>query len=59
MKKKKQLTDFEWQVLQASLMIPLGETRSYQWIANKIGGGSSEVQKNILARRKLGLPKNF
>jgi len=37
MKGKKQLTDFEWQVLQASLMIPLGETRSYQWIAAKIG----------------------
>jgi len=22
-------------------------------------GGSSEVQKNIIARRHLGLPKNF
>jgi len=35
--KKKDLTDFEWQVLQACLKIPLGETRSYQWIAHKIG----------------------
>ena len=33
----KDLTDFEWQVLRASLTIPLGETRSYKWIANKIG----------------------
>ena len=24
-----------------------------------VGGGSSEVQKNIIARRHLGLPKNF
>jgi alkylation response protein AidB-like acyl-CoA dehydrogenase len=28
-------------------------------VVETIGGGSSEVQKNILARRKLGLPKNF
>ncbi len=37
MKAKKQLTDFEWQVLRAALTIPLGETRSYQWVARKIG----------------------
>ena len=37
MKAKKQLTDFEWQVLRAALSVPLGETRSYQWIARKIG----------------------
>jgi len=37
MKVKKPLTDFEWQVLQATLTIPLGETRSYQWIAKEIG----------------------
>ena len=37
MKRKKDLTAFEWQVLQATLTIPLGETRSYQWVAKKIG----------------------
>ena len=24
-----------------------------------VGGGASEIQKNIIARRHLGLPKNF
>lgn len=28
-------------------------------VLDTIGGGSSEVQKNIIARRGLGLPKNF
>lgn len=37
MKKDKTLTAFEWQVLKATLTIPLGETRSYQWVARKIG----------------------
>ena len=31
------LTKFQWQVLKATLTIPMGETRSYQWIAEKIG----------------------
>lgn len=28
-------------------------------VIDTIGGGTSEVQKNIIARRKLGLPKNY
>jgi hypothetical protein len=28
-------------------------------VIDTIGGGTSEVQKNIIARRQLGLPKNF
>jgi len=35
--KSKKLTAFQWEVLQATLSIPLGETRSYKWIAQKIG----------------------
>jgi len=35
--KKDNLTDFEWQVLKATLTIPLGETRTYQWVAKTIG----------------------
>jgi alkylation response protein AidB-like acyl-CoA dehydrogenase len=28
-------------------------------VIDTIGGGASEIQKNLIARRKLGLPKNF
>ena len=31
------LTSFEWDVLMTTLTIPMGETRSYQWIATQIG----------------------
>jgi len=31
------LTPFERKVLQAALEIPLGETRTYAWVAERIG----------------------
>ncbi len=34
--------------------------RSYRYtVVDTIGGGASEIQKNIIARRELRLPKNF
>ncbi len=33
----KRLTAFEWKVLKAVMQIPLGETRSYKWVAQKVG----------------------
>ena len=34
--------------------------RSYRYtVVDTIGGGASEIQKNIIFRRGLGLPKNF
>ncbi len=31
------LTNFQWQVLATTVKIPLGETRSYKWVAQQIG----------------------
>lgn len=36
-KSKNKLTKFQWKVLSATATIPLGETRSYQWVAQRIG----------------------
>ena len=35
--KFKNLTFFQWQVLKAAMSIPMGQTRSYKWIAQKRG----------------------
>lgn len=35
--KNKHLTPFQWKVLKTAMKIPLGETRSYKWIAQRIG----------------------
>jgi len=35
--KQIKLTKFEWDVLKATSLIPIGETRSYKWIAETIG----------------------
>ena len=38
MKNKTQpLTPFQWKVLKVTTTIPLGETRSYKWVAQQIG----------------------
>ena len=34
---RKSLTNFEYQVLKVTLEIPFGETRTYTWVAEKIG----------------------
>ncbi|HBO97963.1 MAG TPA: 6-O-methylguanine DNA methyltransferase [Candidatus Omnitrophica bacterium] len=36
-KSRTKLTKFQWKVLAVTATIPLGETRSYQWVARKIG----------------------
>lgn len=35
--KKIKLTPFEWQVLKVTAKIPLGQTRSYKWVAQAVG----------------------
>ena len=36
-KEKNNLTDFQWQVLKTAMKIPMGQTRSYKWVARQIG----------------------
>lgn len=33
----KELTKFQWKVLSVTATIPLGQTRSYKWVAERIG----------------------
>ncbi len=35
--KKFKLTKFQWKVLSVTATIPLGQTRSYKWVAERIG----------------------
>jgi alkylation response protein AidB-like acyl-CoA dehydrogenase len=42
-----------------SPMVGRSESTYRYTVIDTIGGGSSEIQKNIIARRGLGLPKNF
>jgi len=41
LKKNKELTDFQKKVYAEVLLIPPGKTRSYKWIARKIGNPKS------------------
>lgn len=36
-KKANTLTDFQWRVLRQTCEIPLGQVRTYKWVAKKIG----------------------
>ncbi|MCB1249232.1 MAG: acyl-CoA dehydrogenase family protein [Acidimicrobiales bacterium] len=40
-------------------MVGRAESTYRYTVIDTIGGGASEIQKNIIARRGLGLPKNF
>jgi alkylation response protein AidB-like acyl-CoA dehydrogenase len=44
---------------EAAPMSGRSESTYRYTVIDTIGGGASEIQKNIIARRKLGLPKNF
>lgn len=49
-----QATDFQNKVWQASRLIPYGETRSYLWLAKKIGHpGAARAVGQALARNPL------
>ena len=36
-KQNVKLTKFQWKVLDVTVKIPLGETRSYKWVAQQVG----------------------
>jgi len=50
------MTDFENKVLRAVLKIPLGEVRSYKWVAKKVGKpGAYRAVANVLAKNPYTL----
>jgi len=34
---REKLTSFQWKVLKVTANIPIGETRTYKWVAQKVG----------------------
>jgi len=52
------LTDFQWSVLTAIQKIPFGETRSYQWVAGKIGKPKA-ARAVGQALNKIRMPQQF
>ena len=34
---REKLTKFQWKVLKVTANIPIGETRTYKWVAEKVG----------------------
>lgn len=35
--RREKLTKFQWKVLKVTANIPLGETRTYKWVAQRVG----------------------
>ncbi|MBF0483829.1 MAG: MGMT family protein [Candidatus Omnitrophica bacterium] len=54
--KKHKLTKFQWRVLELTFTIPLGETRTYQWVAKQLGKpGAVRAVGNALRRNPYPL----
>lgn len=50
------MTEFERKVLKVVLKIPLGEVRSYKWVAKEVGRpGAARAVGNVLKKNKFPL----